>query len=439
MHNLALALHASGHRVTGSDDNFFEPSLSRLQSEGLLPERNGWYPERVSPELDAVILGMHAQQDNPELLQAQELGLPIYSFPEFIRANSAHKQRIVIAGSHGKTTITAMIMHILHCLGKDFDYVVGAQLEGFETMVRLSDAPVIIIEGDEYLSSSIDRTPKFLRYEHHIGLISGIAWDHANVFPNLDNYVQQFELFADATPKAGTLIYCEDDDLATVICGKERPDVNRDEYNTHPHTIRGDKTYLKTDQGELEVSVFGRHNLQNISAALATCKRMGITDSQFYAHIGSFKGAARRIELVLSKNDSRVYRDYAHSPSKVKATTKAVTEQFKAANVVACLELHTYSSLNKTFLSQYKGTFDSPAMAVVYYNPEVVAAKKLEAITPEEIKTAFGRDDLVIFTDSAALVDYLHQQNLHGKQLLMMSSGSFDGIDITQLAEKLLA
>lgn len=438
MHNLALALKAAGHQVSGSDDAIFEPSKSRLEAAGLLPSSTGWDPGRIHGDLDAVILGMHAREDNPELAKAQELGLPVYSFPEYIRMHSAHKQRIVIAGSHGKTTITSMVMHVLKGLNKDFDYVVGAQVDGFDTMVRLSDAPVIVIEGDEYLSSALDRRPKFINYEHHIGVVSGIAWDHANVFPTLDDYVQQFELFADATPKAGTLIYCEDDDITTVICRKERFDVNRDEYSTHPHKVKDDGTYLKTDEGKVKVQVFGKHNMQNIAAALAVCKRIGILEKEFYSQISSFRGAARRLELVAENEESKIYRDYAHSPSKVKASTTAFAEQFGGDKMVACLELHTYSSLNKNFIEQYRGAMDSPGTAIVYYNPEVVGAKQLEAISEEDIRQAFDRKDLQVFTDSAQLVEHLKSLPWSGKSLLMMSSGNFDGIDAKSLAGELI-
>jgi len=434
MHNLAITLHNQGHTVTGSDDKIYEPSRSKLAKHGLLPQQEGWHPDRIDNTLDAIVLGMHARQDNPELQQAQALGLPIYSFPEYIYQASKHKQRVVIAGSHGKTTITAIIIHVLQYWKKEFDFVVGADIEGFEQRVKLTDAPVIIVEGDEYLSSALDPTPKMLRYQHHVGLISGIAWDHINVFPTMDAYVQPFERFADATPKGGVLVFCEDDDMATVIGRKDRADVIPIEYVTHPHVVRDEKTYLTTDGGDVAVQLFGKHNMQNINGARLLMRRLGITDAMFYEAIPSFKGASSRLELVNNNQHTYVFKDYAHAPSKLKATTAALKEQFPGFALVACLELHTFSSLNKSFLEQYKGTFGTAENAIVYYNPEVIAAKKMEPIDPEFVKSAFGRNDLQVFTDTEALYEHLLQVSWKGKNLLMMSSGNFNGLDMTALS-----
>ncbi len=435
MHNLAIALYQKGYQVTGSDDEIAEPSKSRLAQRGLLPEAIGWFPEKIHSGLAAVILGMHARTDNPELKRAQELGLRIYSYPEYIYEQCKDKQRIVIAGSHGKTTITSMILHVLQYHNRKFDYMVGAQLEGFETMVKLTEeAPVVIIEGDEYLASPIDRRPKFLLYKHHIGLVSGIAWDHINVFPTFDEYVRQFDLFADSTPKGGTLIFDETDDLVTVICRKEREDVTRVEYSTHKHTVKDGQTSLLTESGEeVPVQVFGDHNMRNLNGAKAVLSRIGVSDRRFYEAIQTFKGAARRLEVVAKNEYTTIFRDFAHAPSKLEATSRAVKKQFANRQLIACLELHTFSSLNREFLKQYKGTFDEPHTAIVYFNPQTLAHKKLEPISEADVKAAFGRSDLLVFTDSEALREYLIGQTWHNKNLLMMSSGTFSGLDMKRL------
>lgn len=433
MHNLAIALKEKGYKVTGSDDDIFEPSRSRLEKAGILPPSNGWDPNRVTEDLDAVVLGMHAKADNPELIKAQELGLKIYSYPDFIFENIKDKQRIVIAGSHGKTTITSMVLHVLKYHNRAFDYVVGAQIEGFDNMVKLSDAPIIVIEGDEYLTSPLDRTPKFLKYQHHIGLISGIEWDHINVYPTLEDYVKQFDHFADATPKAGTLIYCEEDDMATLICNKEREDVQRVEYKEHPSRIENGTTYLLTENGEVPVKVFGRHNMQNLSGAKEVLKKVGVTSDQFYEAIQTFKGAANRLELLKERDNHAVYKDFAHAPSKLAATTKALKEQYKDRQLVACLELYTFSSLNKAFLAQYQGTFNAADIAIVYYSPKNLVLKNLETFSAEDVKLAFNRSDLLVFTEIIELKQYLMSLDWNNKNLLMMSSGKFDGLDLHEL------
>ena len=438
MHSLALALHQAGMTVSGSDDMIFEPSKSRLAKYNLLPESVGWRPEIINEDLDAVILGMHAKEDNPELARARELELPVYSYPEFIYQQAKNKQRIVIAGSHGKTTITSMIIHVLNYWNRSFDYVVGAQLEGFENTVKLSDAPIIVIEGDEYLTSTLDLTPKFLKYQHHIGLVSGVAWDHINVFPTIDEYVKQFDIFADATPKAGSLIYCEEDDLATVICGKERADVNSLPYQEHPSTIEKEQTFLTTDEGPVAVEVFGRHNMQNFSGAKEVLLRIGVTSQQFYEAIQSFKGASNRLELVSKNNQTAIFKDYAHAPSKLAATTKALKEQFPDRNLVACIELHTYSSLNKKFLRQYADSFESADAPIVYYNPQIIAHKNLEPISKDEVKEAFNHEDLLVFDDINELEHFLLKQNWIGRNLLMMSSGNFHNLSIKVLSDAIL-
>lgn len=438
MHSLALALHQAGIIVTGSDDMIFEPSKSRLAANGLLPEEIGWAPHRIHQDLEAVILGMHAKQDNPELARARELGVPVYSYPDFIYQQSRHKQRIVIAGSHGKTTITSMIIHVLNYCKRSFDFVVGAHLDGFDNTVKLSEAPIIVIEGDEYLTSTLDKTPKFLKYQHHIGLVSGVAWDHINVFPTIDEYVKQFDLFADATPKAGSLVYCEEDDLATVICGKQRTDVASIPYLEHPSVITNGKTYLTTDTGRVPVKVFGKHNMQNFSGAKSVLLKLGVTEEQFYEAIPSFKGARNRLELVNKNHQTAIFKDYAHAPSKLAATTKALKEQFPERELVACIELHTYSSLNKKFLDQYGDSFESADMPIVYYNPEIIAHKNLEPISKDEVKAAFNRKDLLVFDDINQLEHFLIKQNWSGKNLLMMSSGNYHNLSIKVLSDVIL-
>ncbi|TAH27324.1 MAG: peptidoglycan synthetase [Cytophagales bacterium] len=438
MHNLALALHHKGFEVTGSDDEIFEPSLTRLKNAGILPPDLGWFPEKINNSLNAVILGMHARADNPELEKAKSLGIKIYSYPEYIYSQCSDKQRIVIAGSHGKTTITSMILHVLKYHQKKFDYLVGAQIEGFDTMVKLSeDAPIIIIEGDEYLSSPIDRTPKFLHYNHHIGLVSGISWDHVNVFPTFDEYVKQFDAFADATPKGGLLIYSEKDNAASVICGKEREDVQRIEYEAHKNEIKDGVTFLINGNEKYGLHVFGKHNMKNISGAKKVLEKIGISDNKFYEAIQSFKGAANRLELLGKNSQTSVYKDFAHAPSKLKATNNAVKKQFPDRMLTAILELHTFSSLNKKFLSEYKDTFKAADEPIVYFNPHTVAHKKLEMISENDIIEAFNNPKLKVYTDSQLLEKHITSLVWKNRNLLLMSSGNFDGLDLKDIAKKI--
>ncbi|WP_072008616.1 UDP-N-acetylmuramate--L-alanine ligase [Hymenobacter sp. IS2118] len=441
MHNLALALHRRGAHVTGSDDEIFEPAKGRLAAAGLLPAQEGWDANNITPDLDAVIVGMHARPDNPELLRAQELGLKIYSFPEYIYEASRDKQRIVIGGSHGKTSITACILYVLRYHDRAFDYAVGAQLAGFDLMVQLTDeAPIIIIEGDEYLASPVDRRPKFHLYQHHIGVISGISWDHINVFPTEENYREQFRIFADMTPKAGVLIYDRDDEQTQLIAVPSNPDVTYVGYGPHEHVIRDGRTYLlnKKDE-EVAIQVFGEHNLRNISAAKEVCKQLGIKGKDFFKAIASFPGAARRLELVREGATSVVYKDFAHAPSKLKATSTSFKKQFPKRRLVACLELHTFSSLNPVFLPQYAHCFDAPDVAVVYFNPQVLAHKRLPPLAAATVAEAFQRPDLRVITDSAELAAFLREQEWAQANLLLMSSGTFDGLDVNALATEIIA
>lgn len=438
MHDLAIHLSKKGLQVSGSDDEIYDPARSALANYGLLPDKVGWFPEKINKEVNAVILGMHAQADNPELQRARELGIRVYSYPEYIYEQSRDKQRIVIAGSHGKTTITSIILHVLNYHKRDFDYVIGAKIAALNERVRISDAPIIIIEGDEYLTSPIDRTPKFLKYHHHIGLISGIAWDHYNVFPTMEDYVHQFDLFADSSPKGATLIYCEEDDLAAVVGRKERLDVNRIGYRAHPHKVENGVTYLITDDGDVSIKLFGYHNMQNISAALQVCRRIGLIEQDFYQAVQSFTGASKRLELIAENNSTCIYKDFAHAPSKLQATTKAVKQQFPERELIACMELHTYSSLNKNFIGQYKDALKDADIGVVYYNPEVSKHKKLEVLTDDDVKKAFNEESLLVFNDSQQLQEYLRGLNWEGKNLLMMSSGTFGEIDLETLGQDIV-
>ncbi|MDO7170767.1 UDP-N-acetylmuramate--L-alanine ligase [Mariniflexile sp. AS56] len=436
MHNLALALHNKGYQVTGSDDEIFEPSKSRLQAKGLLPETYGWFPEKINAGIDAIVLGMHAKADNPELLKAQELGLKIYSYPEFLYEQSKHKTRVVIGGSHGKTTITSMILHVMHYHNRDVDYMVGAQLEGFDVMVKLTETnDFIVLEGDEYLSSPIDRRPKFHLYKPNIALLSGIAWDHINVFPTYDNYVEQFRIFVDSIVNGGSITYNEEDPEVKRVVEASANAIRKLPYNTATYTVDNGETLLETPEGPLPIEVFGKHNLNNLSGAKWICQHMGIDEDDFYEAIATFKGASKRLEKIAESKTSVAYKDFAHSPSKVEATTKAVKEQYGNRTVVACLELHTYSSLNAEFLKEYKGALDAADVAVVFYSPHAVEIKKLKEVTHEQIATAFERDDLIIYTNPDDFKNFLFSQNFDNKALLLMSSGNYGGLDFNEVKE----
>ncbi|TBN01350.1 peptidoglycan synthetase [Hyunsoonleella flava] len=434
MHNLALALHNKGYNVTGSDDTIFEPSKSRLEAKGLLPETFGWYPEKITSDLDAIVLGMHAKSDNPELLKAQDLGLKIYSYPEFLYEQSKHKTRVVIGGSHGKTTITSMILHVMHYHDRDVDYMVGAQLEGFDVMVKLTeDNDFIVLEGDEYLSSPIDRRPKFHLYKPNIALLSGIAWDHINVFPTYENYVEQFSIFVDSIVSGGSINYNEEDAEVKRVVEASENTIRKLPYRTPAYTVENGQTLLETPEGDLPIEVFGKHNLNNLAGAKWICQHMGIDEDDFYEAISTFKGASKRLEKIAEGQTSVAFKDFAHSPSKVEATTKAVKEQYQNRTLVACLELHTYSSLNAEFLKEYKGALDAADVAVVFYSPHAVEIKKLEKVTHEQIAEAFQRDDLIIYTNPDDFKDFLFAQNFDNKALLLMSSGNYGGLDFEEV------
>jgi len=437
MHNLALALEHKGYTISGSDDVIFEPSKSRLSNKGLLPEEFGWFPEKITDDLDAVILGMHAKPDNTELLKAQELGLIIYSYPEFLYEQSKNKTRVVIGGSHGKTTITSMILHVLNYHNRDVDYMVGAQLDGFDRMVHLTEEnDFIVLEGDEYLSSPIDRRPKFHLYKPNIALLSGIAWDHINVFPTFENYVEQFKIFVDSIVKGGSITYnAEDLEVKKVVEASENS-IRKLPYGTPEYSVENGQTLLETPEGPMPIEVFGKHNLNNLAGAKWICQNMGLDEDDFYEAIGTFSGASKRLEKIAESTFCVVYKDFAHSPSKVAATTNAVKEQYPDRKVIACLELHTYSSFNPEFLKEYKGALDAADLATVFYLPESVAIKKLKEVTPEQISEAFERNDLQIFTEASAFKDFVFGQDLKDSVLLLMSSGNYGGLDLNELKAK---
>lgn len=435
MHNLAIALHKKGYQVTGSDDEIFDPARTRLQAYGLLPEQFGWFPDKLDKSIDSIILGMHARGDNPELARAKELGLKIYSYPEFLYEQSKGKLRVVIGGSHGKTTITAMILHVLQQCGIDTDYMVGAKLEGFDVMVKLTeDAPVMVFEGDEYLTSALDLRPKFHLYKPDIALVSGIAWDHMNVFPTFENYISQFRIFMEMIPATGALVYCNDDPEVVQLAQAVKGEMKKLPYGIPAHRVDNGKTILITPEGEFPLMVFGQHNLMNLTGARLVCNQLNISDADFYKAISTFKGAMNRLELIAEKPGFSAYRDFAHAPSKLKATIHAVKEQFPNRRLVACFELHTFSSLNKDFLYQYAHSMDLADVAAVYFSPHALALKKLPALVPSDIIEAFAMQGLKVFSDADQFQQYLLGENWQNTNLLLMSSGNFDGMNVKEFA-----
>ncbi len=436
MHNLALALADKGYEVSGSDDVIFEPSKSRLAKKGILPAEFGWFPDKIHEGLDAIILGMHAKSDNPELLEAQKLNVPVYSYPEFLYEQSKNKTRVVIGGSHGKTTITSMILHVLQYCAIEVDFMVGAQLEGFDRMVHLTTSnDFIVLEGDEYLSSAIDRRPKFHLYKPNIALLSGIAWDHINVFPSFEGYVEQFRIFVDEIIKGGSITYNIEDEVLREVVESTENTIRRFPYETPSFRVENGVTYLDTPEGEMPLDVFGKHNLSNLAGAKWICQQMGVDELDFYEAIATFKGASKRMEKIGERGNTVIFKDFAHSPSKVRATSRAVREQYPKRKLLACLELHTYSSLNAEFLKEYKGALDSADEAVVFYSPDAVKIKGLEEVTTEQIHSAFGNESLIVFTDPRSFQDFLLNKELHNTALLLMSSGNYGGFDFEKLKE----
>jgi UDP-N-acetylmuramate: L-alanyl-gamma-D-glutamyl-meso-diaminopimelate ligase len=436
MHNLAIALHKKGYEVTGSDDEIFEPSKSRLASSGLLPVEQGWHPGKISKEIDAVILGMHAKADNPELQKAVDLGIKIMSFPEYLYDQTRNKKRIVIAGSHGKTTTTAMIMHVFKVTGTKFDYMAGSQIDGFDTMVGLSDdSEIAVFEGDEYLTSTLDRRPKFHLYMPDIAVLNGIAWDHMNVFPTFENYIDQFRIFTEKITRGGTLIYYEDDPEVKKLAQKVPDYIKKTSYRTHGYFQNKEGFFAATHNRVVPLKIFGEHNMQNLSAAKEACLASGVDEDDFYLAIRSFEGTSKRLQKLMEDEKGVIYLDFAHSPSKVKATTEAISERYKGRQIVACLELHTYSSLNSSFLPNYSGTLDRVTDAFVYFNPHALELKKLRPVTIGEIATAFGNPCLKVFNNSDAMFSEIRKLKYDNPVYLFMSSGDFNGFDLLSLLD----
>jgi len=439
MHNLAIALHLSGSQVSGSDDEIFDPSKGRLEKYGLLPEKMGWDDSRITSDIDVVILGMHARENNPELKKAQELGLPIFSYPEYIYEATKEKTRVVIGGSHGKTTITSMILHVLNFHKKENDYMVGAQLEGFEVMVKLTDsAKVAVLEGDEYLSSPIDRRPKFHLYSPNVALLTGIAWDHINVFPTFENYCEQFEIFINKIEEGGSLIYFSGDPEIEKLVAKSDKNIIFIPYSTPQYNIQNGVTTIVSEEGNYPLEIFGEHNLQNLNGARLVCEQIGITSKEFYSAIQSFTGASKRLETVAKNSSTHILKDFAHSPSKLQATTKAVKNQYPERELIACIELHTFSSLNQEFLGQYKNTMLAADKAFVYFSPKAIEHKKLAMLSENEVKNAFFSENVTVFTNSDELMKTVKAINFKNKNLLLMSSGNFDGVNFEELGNEIL-
>lgn len=439
MHNLAIALHLSGNSVSGSDDEIFNPSKGRLEKYGLLPDKMGWDESRISNEIDIVILGMHARENNPELIKAQELGLPIFSYPEYIYEATKEKTRVVIGGSHGKTTITSMVLHVLNFHKKENDYMVGAQLEGFEVMVKLTDsAEIAVLEGDEYLSSPIDRRPKFHLYNPNVALLTGIAWDHINVFPTFENYCEQFEIFINKIEEGGSLVYFSGDKEIEKLVSNSKRNIDFIPYSTPEYTIDNGVTTLISNEGRYPLEIFGEHNLQNLNGARLVCEQIGISSKEFYSAIQTFTGASKRLETITKNDKTHILKDFAHSPSKLQATTKAVKNQYPDRELIACIELHTFSSLNQEFLSEYKNTMLDADKAFVYFSPKAIEHKKLAMLSENDVKNAFFSENVTVFTNSDELMKTVKSINFENKNLLLMSSGNFDGVDFEELGNELI-
>lgn len=428
MHNMALCLQELGNKVSGSDDEIFEPSRTRLERAGLLPEQLGWFPEKITSDFDAVILGMHAKQDNPELQRALALNIKVYSFPEYIYEHAKNKKRVVIAGSHGKTTTTAMLMHALNQGGFEFDYLVGSQLTGFNTMVKLSNAPLIVIEGDEYLNSALDPRPKFLFYHAHLAQITGIAWDHINVFPTWDLYVAQFRLFLETLPEKGVVSWYKHDPTLELLMKDFEKNLHPIPYDTLANRVEAGRTIIIHEGREYPMHIFGDHNIQNMAGAMVLAKELGMKEHDYLQYMTSFTGTAKRLERVEHTGDLVVFRDFAHSPSKLKATVDSVKKQFPDKRIIAVFELHTFSSLQHNFLSEYKDSMKAADEAMVFYSPRVIKHKNLPYITDDQVREAFG--NVQVFNEMVNLHEHLHHQISPKDVLLLMSSGTFEGMKL---------
>jgi UDP-N-acetylmuramate: L-alanyl-gamma-D-glutamyl-meso-diaminopimelate ligase len=439
MHQLAIALKRKGYTVSGSDDEIFEPARSNLAQEGLLPAEIGWFPAKIHPGLDAVILGMHAKDDNPELIKARALSLKIYSFPEYIFRESKDKTRVVIGGSHGKTTTTSMIMHVLKASGKPFDYLVGAKLEGFDQSVNITDAPLIICEGDEYPASAIEKSPKFHFLYPHIAILTGIAWDHINVFPSFDFYLDQFRIFIDRIEPGGLLIYNETDPvLSRLVREHLSTGLRKIPYGIPNHLIEKGQTSIWIEGHKVALQVFGDHNLLNLQAAWLACKELGLDPGTFARAIAGFSGASKRLELLAKNEATNIFRDFAHAPSKVKASIQAVKQQFPDRKLLAVLELHTFSSLNRGFMKEYGGSMDSADTAVVFYSPHALELKRMPQLPAEAVMEGFSKPGLHIFNDQKNLRTWLTSQSFENTNLLLMSSGNYDGMDMLTFVNEII-
>jgi len=440
MHQLAIALKRKGYQVTGTDDEIFEPARTNLKNEGLLPLKIGWQPDLITADIDAVILGMHAKGDNPEIEKAKELGLKIYSFPEYIYQESLNKKRIAVGGSHGKTTTTSMIMHVLRNLQQDFDYLVGARLEGFDQSVNITNAPVIVCEADEYPASVLEKRPKFHFLFPHVAILTGIAWDHINVFPTFDFYLEQFVIFINKIEKDGLLIYNESDNvLKELVENNRRADIRYQSYAVPHHSIENGKTTVTIDGTTSELKVFGNHNLMNLHAAYYACKELGINAGDFVQSIANFTGAAKRLELMESNETTNVYRDFAHAPSKVKATIEAVKQQYPNRKLIGVLELHTFSSLNENFMGEYKGAMDKADAAIVFYSTHALELKRMPSLAKEKVQEGFAKEGLLVMNDKEALWQWLNGQAFDNSNLVLMSSGNYDGLDMIGFAKQITA
>lgn len=433
--SLAIQLKLLGHNVTGHDDEIYEPSKSALAQHGLLPQHEWWDADSVTSDIDMIVLGMHASADNPELLRAKELGLMIKSYPEVIYEFSKNKMRVVIAGSHGKTTTTSMVMHVLKHNGISFDWVVGGIVPGFDTMVSLDDNhKIIIIEWDEYPDGKINMTAKMLLYKHNIGILNGIAWDHITTYPTFDSYLLPFQTFVDQTPTDGFLGYYQDDQEVTNIMEHTDTQAQTVWYTVHPHIIRDGITYLQTPQWEVKLSIFWAHNCINISAAKLVCNQLDLSDEQFYAAIWSFTGAGNRLQLI-HQDDAKhltILRDFAHSPSKLTATINAVKTQYPDRTIIGLFELHTFASLSASFLPEYKWSFDAADIACVYYDDHTFQIKRMTPLTKEVVINGFGRSDLVVQDSANDLQAWYDNLDLTNSVVVLMSSGNFGGVEFVR-------
>lgn len=440
MHSVAIALHKSGYEVSGSDIDIYDPSKSRLESNGLHPAELGWFPDKLHFGISAVILGLHTAIDNPELVRAQELGIKVYSYPEFIYLQSKRKKRVVIAGSHGKTTITAMVMHVLNYHSIKHDYLVGAELEDNNNMVKLSsDAAVLIVEGDEYLSSPIDRRPKFLHYHPDIALISGIAWDHVNFYPTFASYTDQFKEFINTINIGGKLIYYENDDVVLKLVSESKMPIIKEPYSTHGYELFDNRNFLKVPGGRIPLQIIGEHNMQNINGAKAICHELGLSSEKFYNAIKYFRGTTKRLQLLGKSDTVATYADYAHSPSKLKATVQSVKKQFPGRKLVACMELHSFASMQETYLEEYRDTMLAADVAIIYYDPALMSSYGFDSITPEKVRKAFSKDRLIqVYTETDKMLDRLYSLTWVNANLLMMTSGNFSGISFKDISDIIL-